>query len=254
MSETAQPQHLLADPGLIGYVARDGDELGAFTNAEIAERLQRGEFQPNDYYWCEGLRDWVPLGTALEVAPPRTALLTPARHKQLITAAWIIGGFLLALLLAIFFVTRRDGAAPVRPLSVRSDDSMRALGDKAVADLRERISRLPTHAAPPLNAFYTGVSAKFRRSLLPRTTFEGMIEGSANEVDPATQQATRRTDFSLTTGYRDGEWVFLHYRAKMRNLLDDTEIEEEHDGKEPAPPPIVALLGLGLVTTEPGRR
>ena len=108
-------------------------------------------------------------------------------------------------------------------------------------------------AAAPLNTFYYDIAVDLRRSLLPHTTFEAMIRGSEDVVDPQTQQTTRHTAFRLTSGYRDGEWIFLTYSGSTKNLLDGSESQDEHDANTAAPPLLVTLLGLKIIPPEPER-
>jgi hypothetical protein len=66
------------------YLARDGEQFGPITEAEMAKLVEMGHLQPNDLLWREGFADWRP---ALVVFPkrgpapprdPRLARPTPA--------------------------------------------------------------------------------------------------------------------------------------------------------------------------------
>jgi GYF domain 2 len=56
------------------YLARDGQQFGPISEAELAKFIELGHLQPNDLLWREGFPDWRP---AMVVFPPRTN--TPAR-------------------------------------------------------------------------------------------------------------------------------------------------------------------------------
>src|SRR5262249_53108720 len=52
------------------YLARDGQQYGPLSDAELAKFVELGHLQPNDLLWREGFSDWRP---ALALFPPRTA-------------------------------------------------------------------------------------------------------------------------------------------------------------------------------------
>ncbi|NJO36225.1 MAG: DUF4339 domain-containing protein [Rhodospirillales bacterium] len=56
------------------YLARDGQQFGPISEAELAKFIELGHLQPNDLLWREGFPDWRP---AMVVFPPRTQ--PPAR-------------------------------------------------------------------------------------------------------------------------------------------------------------------------------
>ena len=56
------------------YLAREGQQFGPISEAELAKFIELGHLQPNDLLWREGFPDWRP---AMVVFPPRTN--TPAR-------------------------------------------------------------------------------------------------------------------------------------------------------------------------------
>src|SRR5438105_2864977 len=50
------------------YLARDGQQFGPLSEAELAKLIELGHLQPNDLLWREGFPDWRP---AMVVFPPR---------------------------------------------------------------------------------------------------------------------------------------------------------------------------------------
>jgi hypothetical protein len=50
------------------YLARDGQQFGPISEAELAKFIELGHLQPNDLLWREGFPDWRP---AMVVFPPR---------------------------------------------------------------------------------------------------------------------------------------------------------------------------------------
>jgi hypothetical protein len=56
------------------YLAREGQQFGPISEAELAKFIELGHLQPNDLLWREGFPDWRP---AMVVFPPRAN--TPAR-------------------------------------------------------------------------------------------------------------------------------------------------------------------------------
>src|SRR5262245_58623695 len=52
------------------YLARDGQQYGPLSDAELAKFIELGHLQPNDLLWREGFPDWRP---ALVLFPPRQA-------------------------------------------------------------------------------------------------------------------------------------------------------------------------------------
>jgi hypothetical protein len=51
------------------YLAREGQQFGPISEAELAKFIELGHLQPNDLLWREGFPDWRP---AMVVFPPRT--------------------------------------------------------------------------------------------------------------------------------------------------------------------------------------
>lgn len=261
MTGAARTQTEREERLLTAYIARHGEELGAFWRDEIEERARSGELQPDDYYWHEGMSEWVRLRDLLGPTPWVPPAAPPSIRTKLLIGGAIAAGFILAALIAIYFVTRREGAPPVRGTAFRQQESSgtidlekeRELREKAAGELRARIERLPERAAAPLNVFYYDISLNLRQSVLPQTPFQALIRGSENVVDPANDQTIRRTEFTLQTDYRAGEWVFTHYKSTTRNLTDAGQSEEEIDARTMAPPLVVTLLGLKIEPPDPER-
>ena len=118
--------------------------------------------------------------------------------------------------------------------------------DQAAADLRQRIERLPDKPTPPRYTFYYDISVNMRRSFADGTTWIAIVRGGENVVDPQTQTTNMHTDFVLNAEYRDGEWLFQHYRASVSDMVKQITTEIDDDQKAPAPPSIVGELGLKI--------
>ena len=64
------------------YLARDGQQFGPISDAELAKFIELGHMQPNDLLWREGFPDWRP---AMVVFPPRpqpAPVTTPPQGHQ----------------------------------------------------------------------------------------------------------------------------------------------------------------------------
>ncbi len=236
------------------YIARDGEELGEFQRSDIEELARAGELRPTDYYWHEGMENWVLLEDLLGPDPWRPP---PSLRSQLPLAGGVLAALVLAGLIAIYFVNAtgaggrsRTGRRPETASSTLLLDPAkeRELRDRAAAELRQRIESLPGRPAPPLYTFFYDVAVQMRRSLSPPALWEAMVRGSENAVDPATEQTLRRTEFTLVTEYRDGAWAFKHYKSSTRNLAEPGQSEEEHDAHTATPPALVTMLGLKIET------
>ena len=59
------------------HIARDGVELGVWTNAETRELLRTGFLLPTDFFWVAGQADWQPLADWDDPAPES---VEPADH------------------------------------------------------------------------------------------------------------------------------------------------------------------------------
>lgn len=52
------------------YVTRGGQSLGPFTSQQLKEMASRGQIQPTDLIWTEGLTEWVAAGSSVDLFPP----------------------------------------------------------------------------------------------------------------------------------------------------------------------------------------
>ncbi|MDQ6622183.1 MAG: DUF4339 domain-containing protein [Verrucomicrobiota bacterium] len=235
------------------YIARDGVELGIFWRDEIGRRAREGEFRPTDFYWHDGMANWVRLDELLGPEPWQTPPAAPTLKSRLILAGAIAGGFLFAVLVAIIVINSGSGnSAPrVAKISATRDAAQEeALKQKAANELRAKIERLPAQPGPPLFIFFYDVAVNMRPSLSPGAIWDATVRGSENVVDEKNGQTLRRTEFVLITDYRDGEWTFQHYQASTRNLVEAGQTEEEADPRTMTPPTLVTLLGLKIEPPE----
>ncbi len=181
-------------------------------------------------------------------------------RKHLLLAAIIVGGFLIAILIAIVVIRLSHDPTPVRPAAVAAPTPIvdreqdRQLRDKAAAELRAKLEALPSRAEPPLYTFYYDVAVDMRRSGSPRTPWEAIVRWSEIIVDPQSEQTTKRTEFMLRTEYRDGQWTFKHYKASTRDLVNPAETQDEQDEATRTPPPLVTMLGLRIQPPDTARR
>lgn len=230
------------------HIARDGEIIGEHEESELEALARSGELQTTDHYWHEGMEEWSLLPQLIgwqpwEPPPPTT--------NRLLVAGAIAAATVVAVAVSYFLVTpeaKLPEAIPQRSASAPASDDIpareRELRDKAVADLRQRIERLPAHAAPPLNAFYYDVSVQMKKSYASGTPWTAVIHGGENVVDPATEKTVRRTEFTLTTDYRNAEWIYRSYRASAAEMDHFAVTQIEHDGTMAAPPSLIGMLGL----------
>jgi GYF domain 2 len=66
------------------YLAREGQQFGPITDAELAEFIKRGHLQPNDLLWREGFSEWRPAMVVFpalgqSAAQPKAGDTSPAR-------------------------------------------------------------------------------------------------------------------------------------------------------------------------------
>ena len=61
------------------YLARDGQQFGPISDAELGKFIELGHMQPNDLLWREGFPDWRP---AMVVFPPRQQPAGPRPNPQ----------------------------------------------------------------------------------------------------------------------------------------------------------------------------
>lgn len=60
------------------HIARDGQQLGVFSDLDVSSRLRAGELRTTDLCWTEGMSEWRPLGSVpafstVQMAPPPPA-------------------------------------------------------------------------------------------------------------------------------------------------------------------------------------
>ncbi len=172
-------------------------------------------------------------------------------NTQLRLIIIVLGALLFfALGLYIFFTARADRAAHAmalfQPTEKTPAPNADAIRDKATAELKEKIARLPSKASPPQQNFFYDINVNMQRSLSEHVPWWAVIRGGENVINPETQQTIVRTDFILTVEYRDGEWTFKHYRASASDMAKEETKEIEEDEKTPMPPSIVGVLGLKM--------
>src|ERR1700733_1452555 len=51
-------------------IARDGAEIGTWSQKEVEALYQAGTLRSSDYFWCEGMLDWQPLLALVKPNPP----------------------------------------------------------------------------------------------------------------------------------------------------------------------------------------
>jgi hypothetical protein len=66
------------------YLAREGQQFGPISEAELAKFIELGHLQPNDLVWREGFPDWRP---ALVVFPPSSQVAPATMAAPMRTAA-----------------------------------------------------------------------------------------------------------------------------------------------------------------------
>ena len=60
------------------HLARNGQQLGVFEEAEIRSGLAAGRFLPDDLYWTEGMADWLSLSSRFPASPPAPGAVSGA--------------------------------------------------------------------------------------------------------------------------------------------------------------------------------
>ena len=235
------------------FIARDGAILGEYPREQIDQMARAGELNGDDHYWQEDMDDWQPLPALLGPGPwePATAVTTalpaPKPWDKRVILGGLAGLVITAVALSLFFSrtgNQDSGEGSSTASHAKAAETALAIRDKAAADLRKRIERLPVSAKPPLNTFYYDVRVNMRKTFDQRTPWSATIHGWANVIDPATDQTVSRTDFTLTTDYEDNEWVFKHYRAQLTSMATHTSSEVEERGDSATPPSLAAMLGL----------
>ena len=234
------------------YLARDGAEIGEYPREQIDNLARAGTLQPNDYYWHEGMPDWLLLSELLGPDGWKPLPSVPFYQHRLVVPVATGAAFLVAGAIAISLLdsgsseSRPKATLPNAASSAPTPASATEVRDQAAADLERRIHRLPARATPPLNLFYYDVAVDMRKSLANSTPWTATVRGGENIIDPATQQTTRRTQFTLTADYLDGEWTYRHYHATITDLSNSSTTEIVDDEDTPTPPSLVGMLGLKM--------
>ncbi|MEP6821487.1 MAG: DUF4339 domain-containing protein [Chthoniobacterales bacterium] len=241
------------------FISRDGDMIGEFPHHQLEAMARAGRLRPDDDYWHEGMGEWSTLDKfirrrAWEPVPESVDAEADAPSPappfwQTMDRRVLIGGgaALLGLILLVGFLVvepsaTQDRTAVQQTLQPNAPTALE-IRDKAAANLRERIERLPATAKPPLNTFYYDVRVAMNKSYSERTPWSATVHGFENAVDPE-GKALSRTEFILTTDYDDGEWIFKKYHASVHNLAKDADEEIQEGENSPIPPSLVEALGL----------
>ena len=176
-----------------------------------------------------------------------------ARGSGLRLLAICCGGLVVAGLAVYIFA--RESAVPDAqadaPLFLPASSSPNPrtadeVKDKATADLRQRLERLPARAAPPLNTFYYDVTVHMKRSFSLPAPWTAVVRGKENVIDSETEQTLVHTGFTLTAEYRGEEWIYKNYRASVSDVDQAITTEVQHEAQDPAPPSLVGMLGLKI--------
>jgi hypothetical protein len=129
-----------------------------------------------------------------------------------------------------------------------------ATREKALADLQQRIARLPQQPSPPLNTFYYDIVLEMEQTLAARTSWRAVIRGRENVLKPESEETLSQTEFTVTADYGDGEWLYKSYRGTTLNTEDQTTSTVQHDSTRLAPPVLIGILGLKTADYSPSRR
>jgi hypothetical protein len=244
-------------------IARGEADLGTFPREQLPKLVRDGEIKPTDIYWHEGMDRWKPLAGLLESLskPPATApdptpapapgaTPRPEPRDWRILAGICLGGFIAFILLARLLITpESEPMAPAqatRTLGGSPTPAVDALAvrEKALADLRQRLERLPEQPAPPVNTYYYDFVIEMNETFAPRSPWNVVIRGRENVLKPDSEETLSKTEFILTADYTDGEWVYRAYTGTTLNMQDQTSNVIQHDATRLAPPVLVGLLGL----------
>jgi uncharacterized RDD family membrane protein YckC len=59
------------------HLARDGQQLGIYSDTEVSSKVQSGELQGSDLCWTEGMADWQPVSTIWNSLPAAAMQAVP---------------------------------------------------------------------------------------------------------------------------------------------------------------------------------
>lgn len=244
-------------------IARDGVEIGECDWEDLEQLVNEGQVLRTDHYWYEGMPDWRLLDDLIglegsepkPVAPlldyvewdsgepiaPRPVLRSPSITAVAIGCAVVVIAITAFYLVVIFRGNRSEIPRAVTDATTVLERTDVGLRSKATSDLATRLSKLPTVAASPSNAFYDSLSIEFPN---PPASLTAAIRGTETVVDPKTRNTISRADFIVTADFREGKWLFKYYHAMVNDLANDTATEIDRDDQYPIPPAIVSLLGL----------
>jgi hypothetical protein len=82
-------------------LARDGQQLGQFSEEEIRSGLFEGRYQPTDSAWTEGMEDWRPLEEIMGQGVTRVRKLQPMADATIRPAATKATGIAIATLVLV---------------------------------------------------------------------------------------------------------------------------------------------------------
>jgi hypothetical protein len=222
------------------YLARDGQQFGPITEAEMAKLVEMGHLQPNDLLWRDGFPDWRP---ALVVFPqrgpslapgPRPTRAAPGRSAHLAGAdrsgraaaddydrpsggrAAVVGVLLLLVVLAsgagLAFTYSEQLAALVGSLTASS-------GAMGIADRKSL-------EAPPLAGFRAGsseaIDASLQATALWRVIKREFPDWYAKRLDEAAALARENKDDAVVGQYVARKIVELR-RQQAANGLSATQ-------------------------------
>jgi hypothetical protein len=263
------------------FIARGTSDVGRFPREQLPELARKGVIRRTDTYWHKGMDGWEPIsdllgpsvwepgnetlvldpiparaggsgaqssGASAPAAAQESSETPPARRTAWGTLAAISVGALIALVALGYFLIKPD-TEPMEPATATSGPAapavdMVAIRNKALADLQQRIERLPKQPAPPLNTYYYDVGIELTETFQARTPCKAIIRGRENVLKPDSEETLARTEFTLTADYTDGEWVYKKYRGTTLNTQDRTTSVLQHDETRLAPPVLVGILGL----------
>jgi hypothetical protein len=145
----------------------------------------------------------------------------------------------------ILWLAFRPASKPVVQPSNYEPAQDVAARDRAAADLKSRIDKLPpAEGSGPSNLRYTNLRVSFGGTGTVTAPWRAKVEGREEVLDAQSGQPTWKTDFVLITDYEGGTWVFRSYHATTTKLDDGTTTEiNDSDGID-APAAIAAMMHL----------